>query len=207
MRKRSFLAASVMAGLLVVGLASCRGFFVNPTLSSITVTPATPTVAKGSTQQFTATATNDDGSTSSSNLKNLIWASSDPTVATISSTGLATTLKVGTTTISASSGIITGSTTLTVTTNAALTSIAVTAASSTVSVGGTDQLTATGTFADGTTGVDITSSVTWTSQDTNTATVSSTGLVTGMLAGTTAIQAAKSSGGTTITGSVNITVQ
>jgi uncharacterized protein YjdB len=70
-------------------------------------------------------------------------------------------------------------------------------------------MTAKGTYADGTTNVDITNSVNWTSQNTSIATVgSNTGLVNGVLAGTTAIQAAmSSSSGSTITGSVNITVQ
>ncbi len=42
----------------------CRGFFVNPTLTTITVGPATPSVQQGSTLQMTATGTFDDvGST------------------------------------------------------------------------------------------------------------------------------------------------
>ena len=61
--------------------ASCRGFFVNPTLQSITVTPSTGKVAPAGTIQMTATGTFDDGSTSNVT-SNSSWQSSDTTVAT-----------------------------------------------------------------------------------------------------------------------------
>jgi hypothetical protein len=88
---------------------------VTATLVSIAVTPANQTVAAGTPVQFTATGTFSDNSTQ--NLTNPVtWISSDPTIATISAAGLASTLqKVGSTTISAQQGNIIGSTTLTVT--------------------------------------------------------------------------------------------
>jgi uncharacterized protein YjdB len=83
------------------------------TLSSISVTPANPTINVGATQQFTATGTYSDGSTQ--NITGQVtWSSSNSGVATISSTGLATGAGMGTSTISASLGGVTGSTTLTV---------------------------------------------------------------------------------------------
>src|SRR5690242_604376 len=58
-------------------------------LQSIAVTPANPSVAKGLTQQFTATGTFSDNSTQ--NLTGSVtWASATPSVATITSGGLAT---------------------------------------------------------------------------------------------------------------------
>jgi hypothetical protein len=82
-------------------------------LSSIIVTPANPSIRKGTTQQFTATGNYSDGSRR--NLTNLVtWRSSNTLVAAISSTGLATAVGVGTSIIQATSGTVTGSTALTV---------------------------------------------------------------------------------------------
>jgi len=88
------------------------------TLVSIAVTPNNPSVAAGVTQQFTATGTYSDGSTQ--NLTTTAtWTSSNTAVATISNTsgsqGLATSLAQGTSTITATSFSISGSTVLTVT--------------------------------------------------------------------------------------------
>lgn len=87
------------------------------TLSSIAITPASPSIAPGTTEQFTATGTYSDYT-----IKNITtsvtWSSSDTTVATISNTagsnGLVTSSGAGTTTITASSGSISDSTLLTV---------------------------------------------------------------------------------------------
>ena len=84
------------------------------TLSSIAVTPVNPVIAPGSTQQFTATGTYSDGSTQ--NLTGSAnWSSSNASVATITSAGFASGVAPGASTISATSGTVSGSTTLTVT--------------------------------------------------------------------------------------------
>lgn len=85
-----------------------------PTLQSIAVTPANPSVAKGLTQQFTATGTYSDNSTQDLTSQ-VTWASATPTVATITAAGLATAVSAGTSTISATLSGVTGSTTLMVT--------------------------------------------------------------------------------------------
>jgi hypothetical protein len=88
-----------------------------PVLVSIAVTPANPAIflpLGQTTQQFAATGTYSDGSTQ--NLTNTAtWTSSAPGVATISTTGLASAVALGQTTIEAASGGIEGSTTLNVT--------------------------------------------------------------------------------------------
>jgi uncharacterized protein YjdB len=163
-----------------------------PTLVSISVTPSNPSVAVGVTQQFIATATYSDSSTA--DVTNLsIWTSSDPSKATInSSTGFATTVAVGTTTIEAAIGAISGTTILTVTA-ATLVSIAVTPTTASIGSGGTQQYVAIGTFSDTSTG-DITSSSVWSSSVPAAATINaSTGLATGVAAGSTNITATKSS--------------
>lgn len=73
-----------------------------PTLSSIAVTPAAPGhIAVGSTLQFAASGTYSDGSVVDITTQ-VIWASSDVGIATISSTGLAIGAEYGNTNITAS---------------------------------------------------------------------------------------------------------
>jgi hypothetical protein len=53
-----------LAFVVLVGLAigaSCKGFFVDPTLTSITISPASPQVEIGKTQQLSVFGTYDDG--------------------------------------------------------------------------------------------------------------------------------------------------
>jgi hypothetical protein len=172
--------------LLVLGLASCHGFFTDPVLSSINVTPSSPSVVVNGTQQFTAIGVNDDGSTKT--LNSVTWASDTPATATIYTNGLAKAVAAGTSKITATSGSISGSTTMTVTTSA-LQSIAVTASGSQIMSGGTLQFTAKATYQDGST-KDITSSATWVSSNTGVATISTSGLASGVATGTTNITAA-----------------
>ncbi len=166
------------------------------TLVSIAVTPANPTIGTSQTQQFTATGTYSDGSQHV--IASPTWTSSDATVATIDSTGLATGVAVGTTTITASSNGIKGSTTLTIKA-VTLESIEVTPADPTIGTGLTQQFTATGTYSDGS--QQVIPSPNWTSSDTTVATISSSGLATGIAIGTTTITASLAgvSGDTTLT--------
>ena len=78
---------------------------VAPALVSIAVTPASPSIAKGLTQPFTATGTFTDG-TQSNITSSVTWASSAPAVGTINATGLVSSLAVGTTVITATQGNI-----------------------------------------------------------------------------------------------------
>ena len=75
-------------------------------LSSIVVAPAVPVaLAVGATQQFIVTGINWDGSTADISSQ-VTWASDTPAAATISSTGLAAAMAIGTANITASmSGI------------------------------------------------------------------------------------------------------
>ena len=168
-------------------------------LVSIAVTPANFSIAKGATQQFTATGTYSDSSTQ--NLTSLVtWGSTNTAVAMITSGGLATGVGTGSTTISATSGSISGSTNLTVTAPV-LVSISVTPANPSIVKNGTQQFTATGTYSDNST-QNLTSSVTWSSTNTAVATITSGGLATGVGAGSTTISATSGS----ISGSTNLVV-
>ncbi len=93
---------------------------INPvttvTLESIAVTPVDPTVLKGAILPFTATGFYSDGSTQ--NLTSAVtWSSGTATVATINSSGVATGVGGGSSTIGATLGNVFGSTMLTVTTS------------------------------------------------------------------------------------------
>ena len=116
------LAVAFAAFATLVLAVSCKGFFVNPTVSTITIDPPNPTVSFGpnsSSLQLVAEATFSDGSTStltggtSCTGSTVCWSSSDTTVASITTGGLLTGISAGTTTITAASGTITGTTTAT----------------------------------------------------------------------------------------------
>ena len=80
-----------------------------PTLTSIAVTPANPSITKGTTQQFTATGTYSDNSTA--NITSQVsWTSGTTSVATITSSGLATGVAAGSSTITATLGSVSGNT-------------------------------------------------------------------------------------------------
>jgi uncharacterized protein YjdB len=82
-------------------------------VTAISVTPADATIPLGATQQFTATATYSNNTTTDIT-DSATWTSSDAAVATIDSSGLASGASRGNVTITAKSGSISGNTTLTV---------------------------------------------------------------------------------------------
>jgi uncharacterized protein YjdB len=167
-----------------------------PTLSSIILSPDQASVALGISQSFVATGLFSDGS--SVDLASVTWSSSDPTVASIDNTGLATTLVPGTVTISATSGSVTGTTSLSVL-PAQLVSISLNPAAPSLALGTSTQLSAVGQFSDGST--QILSSVTWNSSDPTIATVDSNGLVNTSATGSATVSAVSGSisGGTLVT--------
>jgi hypothetical protein len=120
--KLHLIGAFAALAMLALGV-SCKGFFQNPTLTTITIDPPTPSVGQGATQQLTATGTFQDGTTSaltggtSCSGNTVCWSSSDTTIATISTGGNVTGIAAGTATITAASGAITGTTTATVVLN------------------------------------------------------------------------------------------
>ncbi len=137
---------------------------VSRKVTTIQVTPTNPTAHIGINQPFVATAVYDD-TTTGTVTGGATWTSSDSTVAPVGSTGgstgVATPIKAGTTTITATYQGVSGTTLLTVS-GATLTSIAITPSPLNVVVGGHQQLTATGTWADAPpTTADITNNVTW----------------------------------------------
>ena len=151
-------------------------------LLSIEVTPPAPSVANGLKLQLTATGIFSDHSTQDLT-RQVSWMSSNTTVASISDTagsnGLINTVAVGNTTVTATSGSITGSTTLTISA-AVLSAIEVTPASPSAPKGVQEQLAATGIFSDNSK-QDLTTQVTWSSSNGDVAVVSNVAGTVGLV--------------------------
>lgn len=115
--RRAFIGSLCFA-VFALGFAGCGGGGSSAvTLSSIAVTPATPSITVAADQQFTATGTYSDGTTADLTAS-AVWSSSDTAVATVVGTsGLATAVAAGTATITAtdSGGTVSGNTVMTVT--------------------------------------------------------------------------------------------
>ncbi|HET9306602.1 MAG TPA: Ig-like domain-containing protein, partial [Candidatus Sulfotelmatobacter sp.] len=167
-------------------------------LVSIAVTPANSTMAVGTSKQFTATGTFSDSSVQDIS-SSVMWSSTNPAAASINSSGVVSSVASGSTTIKAAFGSISGSTGLTVST-AHLVSISISPANPRIASHTSLQLTATGTFSDGSVASNL-AGVSWKSSKPSVASVRSTGIVHGKRGGTATITASASgiSGTTTLT--------
>ena len=156
-------------------------------VASVTVSLASSSGNPGQTTQ--ATATTRDANNNVLTGRVITWGSSNPAVATVSTSGLVTAVAVGTAQITATSEGQSGSATFTVTAPppAPVASVTVSLASSSANPGQTTQATAT--TRDANNNVLTGRVVTWGSSNPAVATVSSSGLVTAVAAGTAQITA------------------
>jgi uncharacterized protein YjdB len=163
-----------------------------------TVTVSPPTVSISTLQTTTLSATMKDANGNVLNGRVVSWTSSNPLVATVSQAGVVIGLAPGTTTITATSETKTGTSTVDVTL-APVSTVTVTPSPSSAVIGGTTQLTATpkDAFGNALTG----RTITWASSNAAVATVSQTGLVTGVTIGSATITATSEtkSGTSTVT--------
>lgn len=168
--------------------ATCKVTVVPTPVESITLSNASLSIAEGETATLTVTIIPADATE-----KNIMWASSDTDVATVSANGEVTGVKVGSATITAIS--INGKSAncaVTVVSNiVAATSITISNIELILTEGDEATLTATVMPVDATD-----KSVTWTSSDPSVATVSANGAVTAVKAGTATITASSSNGKT-----------
>jgi len=175
--------AGAVAALLAFALGvGCNGFFVNPTLTGLTVGPTT-SIGTGSTVQMTAVGTYNDGSTGT--VKNVFWSTSDSSIASVNTGGLVKGIGPGQATISGASGTVNGSATITVTLTG-ITAIKVTSSDGLTQVtwGSGDTFVATAT-ANGQSGIPVTDSVTWSISPANAnVSIDSTGTLTTSSSGT-----------------------
>jgi len=156
----------------------------NVPVASVTVSPTTASVTVGATSQLTATAKDANGTALSG--RTVTWATSNAAVATVSASGLVTGVAAGSATITATSEGQSGTSAMTVT-NVPVASVTVSPAAVSLTVGQTMQLAAVTKDANGTALSGRT--VTWTTSNSTVATVSASGLVTGVAAGTATITA------------------
>lgn len=190
-RGRSSLLWVTLA-MFALLLAGCSGFFVNPTLTSISVVPASASISPCSapvagvscTVQLTATGTFNDGSTGPITVT---WTPTPTGVVTVSSGGLVSGVTPGSATISAASGSVTPGTSSISVCGVSTTSISITGpTTATLTTTPLPSYTATGSS-----GQNITTQVVWQSSDPTVAAISATtGVITTIsLAGTTEITA------------------
>ena len=206
---------------LVLPIAGCTSSQVD----SLAVSPASQSLSVGQTVQLTATGTTGHGSNHPSTTQNVTatatWTSSNAAVASVNSTGLATALTAGTTTITATmngfTGNISASATVTVAgssgtggtggASGAVTSLTIIPSSQSVALPNqTTQFIAIGTTSTGAT-VNLTNQVAWSTSSTQIATIGgSTGLATALTQGTVTVIALYSSSGSTIAGTASFSV-
>ena len=166
--------------------------------SGITLNKDSTSIAVGSTETLTATVT----PPAATNQK-VVWSSNNTAVATVSSTGVVTARTVGTAIIFAETedGGHTASCTVTVTAaTVSVTSVSLNRSTAALTVGGTENLTATVNPSNATN-----QNVTWSSNNTTAATVSSAGVVTARATGTATITVTTADGGHTATCVVTVT--
>lgn len=165
LNKKKLQLIGAFAALAMLALAaSCRGFFVSPTLTAVSVGPQNLQLNVNQTWQMSATGTYNDG-TQKTLTSGVTWSSSDPaTVSVGQSSGIATGVQTGSATVSASAGscsACSGSTSVTVLLQG-VTSIVVTGGGQTVHVNsGTPAYLQA--LANGST--DVSNNATWTVAD------------------------------------------
>ena len=186
--QRRIVALSIWS-LSLLHLASCGGGGESPTgpdveVASVTVSPEQLNLGVGETQQLTATPRDQSGAPLAG--RSTTWASSEQTVASVSSTGLVTAIGEGSATITASSGGKSGSASVAVI-FVPVASVSVVPGELTLLAGASQALTATliDESGDPLTG----RSIAWTTTEPLVATVSASGVVTAVGPGTATVVA------------------
>lgn len=184
------VATAVSSGTAVIsaaagGATGTTEMKVRFPVGQVVVTPAAGTIRREGAIQLSAAVT-DQGGTPRTN-RTITWASLSPAVATVSASGLVSGLTDGQAVITATSEGVSGQATITVFGSPVIATVTVTPASPLRGTGQTQQMTAVARAGSGTIIGDAT--FTWTSTNPAVATVSPTGLVTVLTAGTTTIQA------------------
>ena len=157
-------------------------------LASLAITPANPTIAAGTTQQFQLIGTYSNGTTTVNLTNSAWWQSSNWRTAFTRGSGLAYGFSSGSVTITGNyRGLTAATTTLTVS-NATIVSIAITPSAPTILLGAMEPFTATATFSDGST-QDITLISKWSSSAPKVAVVNQIGVASSASNGETNISA------------------
>lgn len=198
--------------LLVVGLAATVSACSGPaqpdpidstgarSVATVTISPSPLSLQVGKSKQLTATVRDSAGNALTD--RTIAWRSSDTVIARVSTAGMLSARNIGNATISAEAGGKSGSVAVTVA-PVPVATVSISPASPTVQVGGTSQLSATTRDSSGATLSGRT--VSWNSSNTGVATVSSSGLLAGVTAGSATITATSEGISSSITATVTTT--
>jgi uncharacterized protein YjdB len=163
-----------------------------PVVTTVTVSPASASVAVGATSVLQATVKDQNGNAMTG--QTVTWATNNAAAATVSSTGVVTGVAAGSATITAGSSGVSGTSAITVTAGPppppVVTTVTVAPTSASVVAGATTTLQATVKDQNGNAMTGQT--VTWSTNNAAAATVSSSGVVTGVAAGSATITATSS---------------
>jgi hypothetical protein len=184
----SLLACTAVVAMLLVASSCGGGSTSSTTVTSIVVTPSVSSTTVNGQQTFTANALNVDGNSVGTVL--LIWASSDPSVATISTTGVATGKSGGTTQITAATNDVTNPITsqpVSLTVFPDVASVSISPINATIKVGGQQHFVATATDVKG--NVISNAVLNWSISFSGVATIDSGGTATGVSVGTVTVTA------------------
>lgn len=151
-------------------------------LSRIEVTPNLPILANGTTLPLSATGIYSDNSSRSLDSE-VTWQSANTNLATISSSGVISTLAAGLVTVQASLDGVVGRTDLTIT-SATLTQLAINPGNALLAKGSSLDISLTGTYSDGST-QDLQATANWNVANTAIASISGPGAIPTQLTGIT----------------------
>jgi uncharacterized protein YjdB len=172
---------------------------VQGAVSAVTVAPSPVTMVAGQSTQLAASARDVNGVVLAG--KAVIWSSSNTAIASVGSDGIVKAIGAGTTTITATIDGVSGTSTVTVS-NVAVGAITVSPATATLAVAASTPLTPTVKDENG---VVVTNRVvSWASSNNGIATVSSTGVVTGVAPGTATVTATSETKSATATITVTL---
>jgi len=175
----------------------------NPVVTTVTVSPPSASVAVGATSSLQATVKDQSGNTMSG--QTVTWSTNNAAAATVSSTGIVSGVAAGSATITASTAGVSGTSAITVTAGPppppVVTTVTVAPTSASIVAGATTTLQATVKDQNG--NVMTGQTVTWTTSNAAAATVNSSGVVTGVAAGSATITATSS--GKTGTSAITVT--
>lgn len=202
--RRGIVATRLLLGatLVVGGMTACSDdddAVTAPVINTntVSVTPRVSSLRVGQTQQLAATLVDKTGATVSAGA--VTWTSAEPTIATVSASGLVTMLTTGSTAIQATVGGVTGIASLQGV--PAVASVSVVPFSRNLRVG--ESLPLAFSTLDASGNALIARAVTFTSSAPTVATVSANGVVTGIAAGNTTITATSEGR----SGTYNLTVE
>jgi uncharacterized protein YjdB len=156
-------------------------------VATVSVSPSTSTLQVGGTVQLSAVTR--DANNNVLTGRSITWSSSNTGISTVSASGLVTAIAAGTATITALSETKNGTAAITVSAPAPVpvATVSVSPASSTLQIGGTVQLS--GVTRDASNNILTGRSITWSSSNNGISTVSASGLVTAIAAGSVIITA------------------